>query len=130
MLIQNELKYAGITEADISTAHRLPSKSGISQPILVRFIRRRDHDTVYHVRMELKTSNQTRALGSRIFINEDLSPRNREIFSAAWRMKASHGFDGVWTTNCSVIIKNNGTNSPHHIIRTASCTIDMLDYAP
>ncbi len=108
MLFQSELKCAGITEADISTAHRLPSKSGAPPPIIVRFIRRRDRDLVYHARMELKKFNQTRAVGTKIFINEDLSPHNRQIFSTAWRMKASHDLDGVWTTNCRVIVKKNG----------------------
>ena len=107
-LIRNELKCTNILEADISTAHRLPSRNGTS-PIIVRFIRRRDRDTVYRARMALKAFNQSRAANNRIFINEDLSPRNREIFSTAWRMKSSRALDGVWTSNCQVLVKKNGS---------------------
>lgn len=115
-LIRNELKCANISEADISTAHRLPSRNGTS-PIIVRFLRRRDRDAVYRSRMELKAYNQSRAANNRVFINEDLSPRNREIFSAAWRMKGSRTLDGVWTSNCHVLVKKNG--STHRVTSLA-----------
>lgn len=113
-LIRNDLNYPTFSEANISAAHRLPSRSGSStSPVIVRFTRRIDRDIIYRSRMLLKASNQIRAQGKRIFINEDLSPRNREIFSAAWRLKSSRTLDGVWTSNCHVIVKKNG--STHRI---------------
>jgi hypothetical protein len=104
---QNKLNI-DVQSADISTAHRLPAGTNGQLPLVVKFVRRIKRDTVYQARTKLKDHNKNCARDSRIFINEDLSPINRNIFSAAWRKQGSHGIESVWSSNCRVMARHNG----------------------
>ena len=106
-LFKNELEL-DIEESDIPVAHRLPTKSG-HLPILVRFMRRSTRDLVYHSRFALKKYNTGKEAKNMIFINEDLSLFNRNLFSTAWRIKGpSKPLESVWMTNCRVLVKKDG----------------------
>ena len=103
-----------ITPDDISTAHRLSGNA--SAQILVRFVRRSVRDKVYNARFGLKGFNSTRSAREKVFINEDLSPFSRSIFSAAWKAKGRNGpIENVFTRNCQVFAKIAGTLGPVHI---------------
>lgn len=101
-----------VEQNDISVAHRLPSKDG-TYPILVKFVRRSVRDAIYQSRLKLQDYNKTAAAESRLYINEDLVPSVRSLFSAARKLKGTKGVENVWTSNCKVQLKKNGTY--HHI---------------
>ena len=74
-----------LTEADLSTAHRLQA----DDKVIAKFVRRETRDRVYDSRFTLiqQSSEQRRAGGSRLFINESLSTKNNEIFQELLRAK-------------------------------------------
>lgn len=97
-----------IQSTDISTAHRLPAGNNGQPPLVVKFVRRIKRDTVYQARTKLKDHNKNCPRDLRIFINEDLSPIHRNIFSAAWRKQGSNGIESVWSSNCHVMVRHKG----------------------
>lgn len=96
-----------IHQDDISVAHRLPA-TGTQRSVIVKFTKRLVRDRIYRARTKLKDYNKRCPKDSRIFINEDLSPMSRGLFSAAWRKQGSHGIESVWTVNCHVMMRQNG----------------------
>jgi FtsZ-binding cell division protein ZapB len=109
----NDHLHCSITATDISTAHRLSSNA--NSQILVRFVRRSVRDRVYRARFGLKTHNAILPQKEKVFINEDLSPQTRSLFAAAWKAKGLHNIEGVWTNNCHIFIKLNGSAAPLHL---------------
>ncbi len=106
-LFHDEL-HLDIEDFELSTAHRLPAKSG-HHPILIRFTRRCTRDLIFRNRFILKGYNKGKDIKNRVFINEDLSPFNRSLFAAAWRLKGDgKPFESVWTSNCHIFVKKDG----------------------
>lgn len=78
----------GLTTADIQVAHRLQRDS----KVIVKFIKRRVRDAVYDGRFELARRGAEAGAGARggtggrrlepLYINESLSPTNRDIYNA------------------------------------------------
>ncbi len=95
-----------ITHKDISTAHRLRArKRGEHPPIIVRFVQRSMRDEVYRSKKMLKTFNESRSLGEKIFINEDLIDANHDLLRTARYYKKKSLFESVWTAGCKVFVK-------------------------
>src|SRR6218665_531759 len=91
-----------LTPMDISTAHRLPrGKKDKTRPIIVRFSSRRVRDKIYYARRKLRDQSSS----SPVFINENLTKRNGEIFSEARRLLRSKKIAGTWTTGGMVYVK-------------------------
>ena len=107
-----------ISKSDISIAHRLPS-TGTSKPILVKFTRKSIRDDIYRSRTRLKDFNKSMPKGNGIYINEDLAPSVRAIFSEAYKSWGRNGIESVWTSNCRVLVKKNGT------VHRISCMADL-----
>lgn len=90
-----------VTSSDISIAHRLKSKrDGDIPPIIVRFTRRQTREAVFAARRKLKGW-----LGHRVFINEDLTKRNAEIFQRSRKLVKDKRLHGTWTNGGVVFIK-------------------------
>ena len=131
----NETMKLGITENDISAAHRLPSKAvgskktgggstvagesatpgpstmGSGPPdIIVRFNSIRVRDSVYYARKTLQ--------GKKIYINEHLTPECRNIFAKARALRKSNKISSAWTYNGTVFVKvsNNVSERPKKIV--------------
>ena len=103
-----------ITDTDISVSHRLPpsksykgKKPGPS-PIIVKFVRRDTKDAFYQARLKLKEmkSNDLGFPGEhRMYISESLSPRNRELFNEAYKLKNDLEYKFLWTSNGRVFLR-------------------------
>lgn len=89
-----------ITEADISTAHRLKSRGNGPAPVIVRFTTRKAKDAVYSARRQLK-SNPT----ERIFINEDLTKTVAELFKQARQCIKEKRLFSAWTHGGHLYVK-------------------------
>lgn len=99
-----------IKPEDISISHRLPKKtareiSASNQNIIVKFVRRDVKEKIYHARKNLKnltTDDLGYTTSNRIYINESLSLRNRELFSTCLKYKKDHGFKYIWTQSGNI----------------------------
>ena len=79
--IFNKMKGVHVKATDISTSHRLPNKA---KDIIDRFVRRDTRNMVYKVRKRVSQINARdlsfRVDPKRIFISENLTKRNSELF--------------------------------------------------
>lgn len=101
-LCEKHLK-VNITANDISLTHRLPKgRADKYRPVIVRFANRRSRDVVYKARRELRNS---RPVSSPIYINEHLTKKADELFTACRRIWKNGAIASTWTWNGSVYIK-------------------------
>ena len=73
-----------ISHEDIDIAHRLgKSKTNKIPNIIVRFVSRRTRNNIYKERRKLKSNASGISTSERVFINENLTKRNKHLFSLA-----------------------------------------------
>jgi len=90
---------------DISIAHRLPKgRSDQHRPIIVRFSNRRVRDKVYQARRELRNTNRGRS--SPVYINEQLSKSNEQLFATCRQLWKNKQIAGTWTWHGVVYAKS------------------------
>lgn len=69
---------------DISVSHRIrSSRSSVDPAIIVEFVRREVRERLYRARKRLKsiaTADFGFSVDKKIFINESLTPKNKELF--------------------------------------------------
>ena len=93
---------------EVEAAHRLSQRETAN--IIVLFRSRKTRDEVFKKRSELRGISThdigitTRAPG-RIFINESLTRRNKELFNKALNFNKDHGFKYIWTRNGVIHLK-------------------------
>lgn len=86
-----------VTEADISTAYRLPRKGKEKfRPIIAKFNTIRIRNLVYRSRTQLRKTS--------IFVNEHLSPVNAQIYARARTLVREGKASSSWTTGGSVFL--------------------------
>lgn len=110
---------------DISICHRLPNKAPPGQirntrpdAIIVKFVRRDVKEKFYRARKNLK--NLTAAdFGyqetNRIFINENLSQRNKELFNSCLKFKKDKAYKFIWTFSGKIYLRKDENTPPVHI---------------
>ncbi|XP_078000068.1 uncharacterized protein LOC144452789 [Glandiceps talaboti] len=106
-----------ITSSDIDISHRLPSRSHQEHitpaPIIVRFTRRTICNNIYAARKRLKNkSTKDINIGNhsdnRIYINENLSPANKQLFHKTnEKKKYNLKWKFIWTNNGRIFVKRN-----------------------
>jgi len=102
-------------DKDISTSHRLPSKTSYkgkrqTPGIIVKFTRRDTKDQFYKARKALKDYT-TRSLeydsDNHIFINESLTEQNKIIFNECLKFKKEQEFKFIWTSNGKTYLRKD-----------------------
>ncbi|XP_077980256.1 uncharacterized protein LOC144435543 [Glandiceps talaboti] len=116
-----------ISPADIDISHRLPRKSNYHErnhpqpvPILVKFVRRAVRNNIYSARKHLRgvTSRNIGAnSNNRIYINEKLTPANKQLFYQANQRRKEANWKYIWTNNCKIFIRKI-SNDPAICIST------------
>lgn len=98
-----------ISPADISIAHRLKRKPYTKGPpaVMVQFKNRKAREAVYAARFKLKERRDVA-----IFINEDLTKHNAEIFAQARQLVKVKKIFSTWTKAGIVYIKATQTSRP------------------
>ena len=92
--------------SDISVVHRLPKgRYDRTRPVIVRFSNRRVRDKIYAARYCLSTINRTAQMP--IYINEQLSRKNDELFAECRKLWKSKVIGGTWTWHGCVYAKSN-----------------------
>ena len=76
---------------DISVSHRIrSSKASVDPAIIVKFVRREMRESLYRSRKRLKsitTADLGFSVDKKIFINESLTPKNKELFKDCLKFK-------------------------------------------
>ena len=100
----NDVLHIPVKTEDISIAHHLKVKKG-QPPVVVRFVRRAMRDTVFRACMILKSHNDGKPMDQQIFINEDLTDYNRQLFSAVRKKVKNNELQSAWTSAYRVYVK-------------------------
>ncbi|XP_028403937.1 uncharacterized protein LOC114526521 [Dendronephthya gigantea] len=132
-IILNIAKLADHTSAlkqdDISISHRLPSRQGQIPAIIVKFVRRDTRDKVYKLRRNLFTKTSA-DLGfpeeSRIYINESLTQKGRDLLWAVKEYKRENHYKYVWTKFGKVFLKKDATPSSQVFSFTSKKNFDQF----
>lgn len=100
----------GITldKNDISVSHRMHMPSKGHPRIIAKFVHRRKRDEFYNERRNVGNTNEldySRYTTNKIFINESLTPRGRELFRRCHSFKKEHNFAYLWTKNGRIFLR-------------------------
>ena len=111
-VINGEMKLdPPVERKDIERCHRLGRVDGQqkqNQPrtAIVRFTSERVRDSVYRSRGSLKEYNSKRGIGSRVFINEDLTRSRSKLAYETRRLKKENKINDCWTASGRILIKD------------------------
>lgn len=90
----------------IDAVHRMGKISGPRpRPIIIRFVSRLHKDMFLNkrkVRRNLKASDLGYSDESSVFVNESLTPSNRELLKKTQEKAKEMGYMHVWTANCNI----------------------------
>ena len=95
---------------DISVSHRIRSRSSVDSAIIVKFVRREVRKRLYRARKRLKsitTADFGFSVEKKIFINESLTPKNKELFKDCLRFKKDNSFKFRWTNAGKIFLRRN-----------------------
>ena len=100
---------------DISISLRIPSaRDSVEPSIIVKFVRHEVRENFYSARKRLK-SVSTADLGfseaKKIYINESLTQKNKELFKDCLKFKKDHSYKFLWN-NAGKIFLRRDTDSP------------------
>ena len=106
---------------DISVSHRIRSRSSVDPAIIVKFVRREVRERLYRARKRLKsitTADFGFSVEKKIFINESLTPKNKELFKDCLRFKKDKSYKFLWTNAGKIFLRRN-TDSPVILINSS-----------
>ena len=99
-----------LKEDDISTSHRLPSANNRTPGIIVKFTNRDLRNLIYQKRRNLIGVNDFKIPGmTNLFINENLTPMRRKLFSLVFKKKIELKYKFLWTQNGDIYVRKNTT---------------------
>ena len=107
---------------DISVSHRIRSRSLVDPAIIVKFVRREVRERLYRARKRLKsitTADFGFSVEKKIFINESLTPKNKELFKDCLRFKKDNNFKFLWTNAGKIFLRRNA-DSPVILINSSA----------
>ena len=118
-----------INEEDISVSHRLPqNKHNVVKPpiIIAKFVRRDTKENLYRARSKLRHIT-TQDLGfqgdNKIYIQESLKQKNKELFRKALQLKKSLKYKLIWTNSGRIYLRKD--ESPESPIIYVKSTKDL-----
>ena len=104
-----ELLQVTISSKDISTSHRLHTKSKSNPPpIIVRFVNRDVRNRIYSNRKNARNADFTKLSikgVEKIFINENLTYLKKKLFWKSKQKAKEAGFKFFWTMNGNVYVR-------------------------
>lgn len=107
---------------DISVSHRIrSSRSSVDPAIIVKFVRREVRERLYRARKRLKSITMADfgfSVDKKIFINESLTPKNKELFKDCLRFKKDNSFKFLWTNAGKIFLRRNA-DSPVILINSS-----------
>jgi len=80
--------------------HRLGKfKKNKTPNIIVRFISRKTRNNIYKERKKLKNADAGKPTIQRVFINKNLTKKNKQLFYVANDQRKRFGWKYIWTNN-------------------------------
>lgn len=117
-----------IEARDVDIVHRLPSRNGDVEPIIVQFCSRRVRDQFLSNKKKVITSYETTGEGmGKIFINANLNKYFKDLRYKAKQEANNHGYKFVWFKNNKILMKKN-ESSPY--VFSISNEKDLLKFRP
>ena len=134
-----------ISESDISVSHRLPRRTysaAVSDGpqassnvpyrapnIIAKFIRRNIRDRFYKARKHLRNKStkdldSSRYSGDRIYISENLTQKNKEVFKESLRVKKDLKFQYIWTSYGRIYLRKDSASPVITILKKSD--LDFL----
>ena len=115
-----------LAPCEISVSHPLPSRTVATtqggntrlNAIIVKFVRRDVKEKFYHARKNLKNltaSDFGYQSRNKVYINENLTRKNKELFNSTLKIKKEKGFKYIWTNQGRIYLRKNEASSPVHI---------------
>jgi len=97
-----------ISHDDIDIAHRLDkSKTNKTPNIIVRFVSRRTRNNKYKERRKLKSNAPGNPTSERVFIKENLTKRNKHLFSLANEERKQFNWKYIWPKNGRILLRQS-----------------------
>ena len=107
-----------VSTNDVEACHRLKGNGSDPKRVIVRFTNRKYAEKLVNVRKETENIDLER-LGfpseTKIYINENLCPYFRKIWTKCRKLKAEGEIKYVWTTNGLVKIRKDDTSAMYKI---------------
>lgn len=96
---------------DISVSHRIrSSRASVDPAIIVKFVRREMRESLYRARKRLQsitTADFGFSVDKKIFINESLTPKNKELFKDCLKFKKDNSYKFLWTNAGKIYLRRN-----------------------
>lgn len=110
-----------ITESDIETCHRVPTRNSDETNIVVQFKSRSKRDTALRKARKMRLTNKDVGLEDTapIYINEHLCPALKKLLGMAVKRKHEYKWKSVWTSNGKICARQSD-NSEVVLIRSES----------
>lgn len=112
-----------ITEADIVTCHRVPTRNPEKSSIVVQFKSRMKRDSALKKARKLRLTNKDIGIDnpSPVYVNEHLCPAQKKLLGMAVKRKYECNWKSVWTFNGKIFARKNDSSDAVHI----SCERDL-----
>ena len=91
-----------VEEIEITAIHDLPKRKDGTTPVIVQLLSVDKKTDLMRRRKNLK--------GSNVFLNDQLTRTNNELFAEARRLKKEGKLYGTWTMNCNIFVKKCSSN--------------------
>ena len=89
-------------------AHRLKAVGNKTPGIIVRFTNRDIRNQIFYKKRNLVGVRNFGIDGmTNLFINENLTPRKRKLFSMVYKKKSSLKYQFIWTKNGNIFVRKN-----------------------
>ena len=97
-----------LTDRDISTSHRLPAAGDRPPGIIARFTQRGIRNRIYQKRARLVGVKDFGIKGmTALYINENLTPKKRSLFSKAYKKKVELHYKYIWSMNGDIYMRKH-----------------------
>ena len=111
---------------EISVSHPLPSRATSTEQggntrlntIIVKFVRRDIKEKFYRARKNLKNLTATdfgHQSSNKIYINENLTRKNKELFNSCLKIKKEKGYKYIWTNQGKIYLRKNEASPPIYV---------------
>ncbi|KAK8772439.1 hypothetical protein V5799_024315 [Amblyomma americanum] len=98
--VAEKIKLPAVTQQEVNDLHRLPAKGSKIPIILVRFANKGTRDEWLRNRNELRTDEKCC-----IYLNENLTKRNRQLLQRAKTWADDHGFRFAWYRHGRIYVR-------------------------
>ena len=101
-------------KSDISISHRIPSRKQFTDdgipvpPAIIKFVKREIRENLYRARKNLKsisTVDLGYSVANKIYVNENLTEKNKEIFKLCLKCKRDLSYKFLWTNAGRIFLR-------------------------